>query len=809
MKLKNITAVVETNNVTEGNTFKIKSSRKTFAILSSGLYSNKIEAVVRELTCNAYDSHTERNINIRQGTATKYTAPEEKNMRVQFPSAFDLFFSVRDFGIGLTPEDVEGVFTVYFESTKQDSNDLIGALGLGCKSPFAYATSFNVIATKNGHRVVYTMFLNANGVPQPAKLDEGPVESFYDEDEVIPEEEFYDGVEVKVPTEPNDLHSFLSAAENIFKYFEVPPELVHIGTRNVKYYKDKDENEKLLDGVYIANRGHNSKQLALQGNVAYPIELSHSDFKRAVHDIDKFDNIEDNTARYTEQEVHELWEFYQSVFTDYQMYIEFNIGDLDVAASREELSYDAGTIMAILGQIVRVKDGITNKFCDHMDTFDTKWDQARELMRISKGCHYSPTDSLYRNAQCHTLYLATENIPQLITDGSFGTQLAWTIEYSTLSVPEEKNKDFEMKMCGMATHRRFFILTNNIVNPQQVSGYVGHNKVPALAENLQIIVNDTKQGGATLAKEYMRAHSRHSRCLLLDPYKRGQADGIAEYLETQNLKMDTPGFDIAYISDIKQAHPDIGKRDDRSPANTGYYTLIESYRRVGRINTTIPDVYETDKVVYIPFKQQLPNSASLNLTPLTLLTKAKDTPLNMLDMTQLLIMTHGLDGVHPPVIGLNQNMLRQVKDYDNWISISDYLVEKYHELFGADTERKRIESSIKFKRKTNDIHKNSEISLNDRKIPSLYARIKDFPELADISSILKIKSNPEKSLSALEKIYEIFYSVESYPSNTADIINKYAMLTMIEDSYSWTDFEESELDKIVAYCLLCNQGENK
>lgn len=49
--------VAKTHNTGAGHAYKIKNSGTAFEILSSGLYSNKIKAIVRELGCNAYDSH--------------------------------------------------------------------------------------------------------------------------------------------------------------------------------------------------------------------------------------------------------------------------------------------------------------------------------------------------------------------------------------------------------------------------------------------------------------------------------------------------------------------------------------------------------------------------------------------------------------------------------------------------------------------------------------------------------------------------------------------------------------------------------
>jgi len=45
------------SNVGQIGEFRIRNSAKAFNILSSGLYANKIRAIIRELSCNAVDSH--------------------------------------------------------------------------------------------------------------------------------------------------------------------------------------------------------------------------------------------------------------------------------------------------------------------------------------------------------------------------------------------------------------------------------------------------------------------------------------------------------------------------------------------------------------------------------------------------------------------------------------------------------------------------------------------------------------------------------------------------------------------------------
>jgi HSP90 family molecular chaperone len=148
------------SNVGQVGEFRIRNSAKAFSILSSGLYANKIRAIIRELSCNAVDSHT---------SAGKLSTPFD----VHLPNSLEPWFSIRDYGTGLTHDQVTNLYTTYFESTKTDSNAFIGALGLGSKSPFSYTDNFTVTAVKDGVRGIYTAFINEMGVPSIALMTQG------------------------------------------------------------------------------------------------------------------------------------------------------------------------------------------------------------------------------------------------------------------------------------------------------------------------------------------------------------------------------------------------------------------------------------------------------------------------------------------------------------------------------------------------------------------------------------------------------------------------------------------------------------
>jgi HSP90 family molecular chaperone len=145
------------SNVGEIGEFRIRNSAKAFNILSSGLYANKVKAIIRELSCNAVDSHI---------AAGKKETPFD----VHLPNSLEPHFSIRDYGTGLSHEQVTQIYTTYFESTKTASNEFIGALGLGSKSPFSYTDNFTVTAIQNGKKGIYSAFINDSGVPSIALM---------------------------------------------------------------------------------------------------------------------------------------------------------------------------------------------------------------------------------------------------------------------------------------------------------------------------------------------------------------------------------------------------------------------------------------------------------------------------------------------------------------------------------------------------------------------------------------------------------------------------------------------------------------
>lgn len=137
----------------ESQSFTIKGTSKAFRVLTQNLYSNKEQSVVREICANAYDSHV---------MAGKAGVP----FKVTLPTDWDPNFTVEDYGVGLSLDEAVRLFSTVFESTKEDTNEQVGAFGLGSKSPFAIADSFSVECVKDGMLCKLLIFKGDDGMPQ-------------------------------------------------------------------------------------------------------------------------------------------------------------------------------------------------------------------------------------------------------------------------------------------------------------------------------------------------------------------------------------------------------------------------------------------------------------------------------------------------------------------------------------------------------------------------------------------------------------------------------------------------------------------
>jgi hypothetical protein len=301
----------EVNGVSRSINFGInaKGLPQILHILRNQLYSDKISAVIREYSVNAVDAHIE-------------SGQSNRPIEITLPSQLDCNFKVRDYGFSLSDKDIEEVFAFYGESTKRNTNTQTGMLGIGAKSAFAYGDNFVINSYIDGRKHVYNAFIDPSQLGMISKLTEE------DTDEE-------NGVEIVVPVKDKDVQSFVEKAENLFEHFKVRPKIagnvIEFNDEDVLFSGDdwvwkKSEDDHSRYHGYGSNRRGNSEPIAVMGNIGYKIDSYSIDW-----------NDED----------------YSGILIG-NLVLEFDIGEIEITASREGLEYTEITISAIKAKLKKV-----------------------------------------------------------------------------------------------------------------------------------------------------------------------------------------------------------------------------------------------------------------------------------------------------------------------------------------------------------------------------------------------------------------------------------------------------------------------
>jgi hypothetical protein len=246
---------LESSGLQQQRAFMIKASGQAFRAISDSLYSDKPGSIVRELYSNAYDSHV---------LAGKRDIPAE----IHLPTTFDPRFYVRDYGVGLSHEEILNLYSTYFDSTKRASNDQIGGFGLGSKTPFAYADQFIVTSWHGGYKRVYSAFISEDETPQIALLTD-----------TLSNEP--NGLQVEFGVKPADAHRFQEAARNQLRYFNPTPKF--LGNVDITFaprapfMKGKD-----WEFFTASTVSHSAARIVVVGQVGYPVPDNNEGFNAAL-----------------------------------------------------------------------------------------------------------------------------------------------------------------------------------------------------------------------------------------------------------------------------------------------------------------------------------------------------------------------------------------------------------------------------------------------------------------------------------------------------------------------------------------------
>lgn len=396
MKLAENVLDVRTRGVTNSKRFGIAQNAKMFHILSNQLYSQKAMAVIRELSTNASDAHIE--------------AGNPNHFHVHLPNQADPVFRIRDFGVGLSEDGMFNTFSEYGESTKTDSNEVNGCLGLGSKSPFCYVKSFNVTSYFNGMKLCYICAMDEEGVPD--------LNFLHKESTTEP-----NGLEISFPVKPGDFDEFCREAMRVYHYFDNKPiitgGLIGYSFKNHTYSQRNivisgegwrvckiNQDNRVYPNFYNKPK---SNIVAIMGNVAYPVEANNilGENKETTNP-----SILAWNKAFGKDEIDSWRKFLHEVLNRGDLYLEmdFPIGEIDFDPSRENLQYTKSVIATIRYRTQQIYAEIQKNLNEKIKDAKSKIEAMKALSEAATLSSGWNTDASWTDAdgQVHKISLGKD-----------------------------------------------------------------------------------------------------------------------------------------------------------------------------------------------------------------------------------------------------------------------------------------------------------------------------------------------------------------------------------------------------------------
>ena len=707
------------SNVGEIGEFRIRNSAKAFNILSSGLYANKVRAIIRELSCNAVDSHI---------AAGKGDTPFETHL----PTTLEPFFSIRDFGTGLSHDQVTNIYTTYFESTKTASNEFIGALGLGSKSPFSYTDNFTVTAIKDGRKGIYSAFINGEGVPSIALMGEEETQE-------------PNGVEVKFSVNDRfDFSKFSDEARNVYLYFKLRP----IIKGNVIAIPEMEyETKDIIPGVHSTTKGRRS--MAVMGNIAYPIDIPQAD-----------KNLGD---------LHKLLEC--------SLVMEFGIGELDFQASREGLSYIPQTIDAIKRKIEQVNDQLAIHIAAEADKIENLWERSIFLFEKKRIDLWASAVIKYVEDTDFPLFDKTES--------------RWSSNF-ILRMKEEDLAAMNLHIKSFRINRNEDMCRNQKIDKHnfgklQTGGYPLYEScwnIP-VEDNVSFVFNDTKIGCLERAKNHWRekdTRGYRETVFVVEPIDKKQVINKKAFLDAIH---NPPELCLMNASDLIEK-----PRNGKSGGIGRDVTILSVQERGGnRYHASSSQLVWRDAGRFSEFDK----TKTYYYVPLLGFSAQMQINMSVHELVSLLHRSH-LQDFQIVVYGVRKTDIEEIKKQSNWVNVEDFVkqtLKTFDNKFAMSLVKSNIDDDCIFKYDLKEIVN----KLEDGETKTLLTEFIGLPKKEGINSIQTLMRYYRKDFdtnhssmlvkyndkfNVFTKRYPLIDKLEVYRSNSAEVADYINMVDKVK-----------------------------
>jgi hypothetical protein len=526
------------------NAFSIETSRKAFGILSSNIYTEKILAIVRELSTNALDSHIE--------------AGNDAPFDVHIPTWIEPYFSIRDYGVGMSHETCTQLYTTYFASTKADSNDFTGCMGIGSKAFFCKYNSATITSYYNGVARSYSAYKDDEGIPQFSLLAENETEE-------------PNGVLVKIDCQKEDIDDFEEAAIDVYSFFKRRP---NVNLEKINIALKKRDEDIIFDGEHCRIYYCGTSK-AIMGNVAYNFNPT---------------RIKTQACRLK------------------QYSLKFDLGEVNFDPGRENLTLDTKTVDALNRKYKLAYDEVMTYIEEESEKETLDFDKKVKYNKLANSILYSAQLKFHKISPYISLIRNNERVKErpetadLATSGYdlFSGDVTTIKKYMRQErirfaavVPPDFESNHVKKSEDLVINKVPRVPRGSYQKSPNIKKYEGYWKLTDLDMSQPYIYVETKFDDSHiigLCLEYLKESGIEIELYGLKPHLKRRGKGVS--LQTF-LKGKIPEKFVLYI---KSNNAHILEQFDSNFKDKNDYQLLKVMRHLGVniVETRVQSVYEKE-----------------------------------------------------------------------------------------------------------------------------------------------------------------------------------------------------------------------
>tara|TARA_R110000803_G_scaffold84087_2_gene150242 strand:+ start:1415 stop:3481 length:2067 start_codon:yes stop_codon:yes gene_type:complete len=338
MKLHSESRGTETSNNFEATAeYSISASAHMLQTLIKSAYTDPLKACIREMISNCIDAHN--------------MSGNKDAFEVHLPTLLNPQIVFKDFGTGLSIEDVMHNYTKFGHSTKSNLNQteagapIIGGFGWGCKTPLAVTDTFTVESRFEGVTTGYVCLQNDTGMYEIKRI--GSQKSTEP-----------DGLTVKVPLDGSDYRRAQKVLAEILEFQDFP-----VIVKGVEDFKA------------------NSRKCILKGKGFRMSESATSYYSN--------DGARVIVGGYAFDIDFEQLTLTESSYRGLDIFLE--MGDVDLAVSRESLLYSDKTKEFLEKKLIEVRTSVIKELTKELKKIPNKYLKNKRFREIKKNSSFITT----------------------------------------------------------------------------------------------------------------------------------------------------------------------------------------------------------------------------------------------------------------------------------------------------------------------------------------------------------------------------------------------------------------------------------